>query len=222
MITPQTITRTSRRSLAISISDKGNLIVKAPRNMSLDEIFKFISQKESWIEDRQSKIKAVLNKNHALINYENMLFLGKEYNICMIKGIDSPYLTKDALAIRQTASLLSKKRQIYRWFLSNCDSVLVPRIADFSKKLHVAQGEIKIINSKAKWGMCDNNNTLYFNWKLLMLSPELIDYVIIHELCHLKELNHSKKFWNIVASMIPNYKKCREQLKNTNFLIKLF
>ena len=81
---------------------------------------------------------------------------------------------------------------------------------------------VKIINSRAKWGSCDSKSNLSFNFKMLMLPPNLIDYIIIHELSHLLELNHSQKFWEIVGSVMPSYKKHRQLLKSSGFLLTLF
>lgn len=222
MITPKVIQRSNRRSLALTIDQEGELIVKAPLSMSLDEIFRFINQKQKWIDDRQTKIKSTLKGNFEIINYQKVLLLGKKYDVCMTKGIASPYLTNQALIIQKTSSFNTIKQQIKSYLIDNCDTILMSRIVKIARKFGFSYNSIKIISSKAKWGMCDSNKNLYFNFKLLMLTPEIIDYVVVHELCHLKQMNHSDKFWKLVSKIMPNYKQIKKTLSDCNFLIKLF
>lgn len=222
MIAPKLIKRSSRNSLALTIDDCGDLIVKAPKNMPLDEIFNFINKKQKWIEEKQTKTKSILQKNYEVVNYEKMFYLGKLFKIYQAKGIDEPYLTENGLIIKASQSINSQKNALKSFLIKRCDDILFPRIIKQAKRINAEFSAIKIVSSKTKWGMCDANKVIYFNYKILMLSPELIDYVIIHELCHLTQLNHSEKFWRLVAKYLPNYKECKNQLKNCNFLIKLF
>ncbi|MBQ0017327.1 MAG: DUF45 domain-containing protein, partial [Clostridiales bacterium] len=169
--------------------------------MSLNEIFDYINKKQKWIEERQNSIKSILHKNYELINYEKLLFLGKQYDVCMTKNIEKSYLTSNQIIIEKTSSLNSVKSQIKEFLMESCDKVLVPRICEISRKIGVSFKQIKIVSSKAKWGMCDSKKCLYFNYKMLMLPHEIIDYIIVHELCHLLELNHSKNFWKLVGKI---------------------
>lgn len=222
MIVPKVIKRSNRRSLALTINEKGDLIVKAPYNMTLDDIFNFINKKQKWVEDRQTRIKNILQQNYELVNYQKVLFLGKQYQVCYSKGIEQAYLTNDALILNYTKSLTVAKTQIKDFLVNACDDILLPRISKIASKIGVSYASIKIMSSKVKWGMCDNNHNLYFNFKLLMLSPQLVDYVIVHELCHIKQLNHSPKFWKLVGKFLPDYKDCQKQIKDCGFIIKLF
>lgn len=222
MITPSIIKRSSRQTLSIMIDEKGDLIVKAPNKMSMDEIFNFLNKKQKWIQDRQTRIKTILAKNYELINYQKLLLLGKHYNICLTKHIDSPYLTQDAIILNHTKSMNNLKSQIRAFYYRCFDDIIVKRVEKLANKWNFSYKSISIIASKSKWGMCDNNKNLYFNFKLLMLPPDVIDYVIIHELCHLKELNHSKIFWQLVQKYMPDYKHNQSMLKDANFLIKLY
>ena len=222
MIEPKEIQRSNRRSLSLIINEKGELIIHAPKKMPLHEILDFVSKKEDWISKKQNSIKGILQNNQKIVEYEEIFFLGKRYKIVETIGIDKPYLTADSLLIKPCKSLNMRKNQLKNWCLSNTETILVPRIQKLANFMKLNYNIINIINSKAKWGMCDSKKQLFFNWKLIMLSHEVIDYVIIHELSHLIELNHSTKFWEIVKAVIPNYKHAKEIVKRCGFLIKLF
>ena len=222
MIEPKEIIRTKRRSLALTINEKGELIVHAPKDMPLYDIVSFIEKKEDWINKKTKSIENVLNKNKSIVNYDEIFFLGKRYKVVETKGISNPYLTNDAILIDTCKTLSKRQKTLMNWYLQNTEEVLIPRFQKLITFMKQKYSSVKIINSKAKWGMCDSKRNLYFNWKLLMLSPEIIDYVIIHEIAHLIELNHSKKFWDIVGAVIPNYKHQKEVINRCGFLIKLY
>lgn len=216
------IIRSNRRSLAITINQNGEVIVKAPKNMPLYEIMDFVEKKRKWIENKSSAIIDTLNKNKAIIDYEQIFYLGKKYNVFQTIGIEQPYITDNMLLVKHSKSKNHRQKQIKEFFLNKVENTLVARVQKLAGFMKLKYKSINILNSKAKWGMCDSKKNLYFNWKLLMLSPELIDYVIIHELSHLIELNHSPKFWEIVKAVLPNYKHLKETITKCGFLIKLF
>lgn len=222
MIEPKQIIRTNRHSLALTINEKGELIVHAPKNMPMFEIVNFIEKKEDWISQKTESINDILTKNKNIVEYREIFFLGKRYKVVETKGVDSPYITKDSILIGQCKTQTKKQKMLKDWYLQNVDDVLMPRVQKLVEFMKLKYKSINIINSKAKWGMCDSKQNLYFNWKLLMLSPEIVDYVIIHELSHLLELNHSPKFWRIVGAVLPNYKHSKDIINRCGFLIKLY
>lgn len=222
MIEPKEIIRSNRRSLALTINEHGELIVHAPKNMPMYEIVNFIEKKEDWITDKSENVKTLLDKNKLIMTYAEIFFLGKRYKVVETSGITEAYLTSSSILIPPCKNQAQRQQSLKCWYMKNVDNVLMPRVEKLTKFMKQKFESVKIINSKAKWGMCDSKQNLYFNWKLLMLSPDLIDYVIIHETSHLIELNHSSKFWKIVGSVLPKYKHSREVINRCGFLIKLF
>ncbi len=222
MIEPKEIIRSKRRSLALTINENGDLIVHAPKYMPLYEIMNFIDKKEDWITKKTKSIKSLLDKNSKIVKYDEIFFLGKRYKVVETKGVENPYITKNSILIKPCKTEVKKQEVLKYWYLQNVDSVLMPRIQQLVEFMKQRYKSVKIINSKAKWGMCDSKGNLYFNWKLLMLSPELIDYVIVHETAHLIELNHSNKFWEIVGAVLPKYKRYKDVVQKCGFLIRLY
>ena len=101
-----------------------------------------------------------------------------------------------------------KKREQARRFVEN-------RLSYFNKFYNFEINRIAIKNTSTRWGSCSSKRNLNFNYKIIYLKPELADYLIVHELCHLGEFNHSKRFWVLVSKTIPNYVKINKELKKT-------
>ena len=222
MIEPKQIIRRKRKSLALTINENGELIVYAPKTMPLFEIFDFVQKKQKWIQSRSDVTKQILNKYKDIVNYNEIFYLGKRYKVCETLGIDETFITEQSLLIKPYKNDTKKQLALKQWYMGKVEDVLLPRVNKLSAFMKQKFSSVSIINSRAKWGMCDNKKNLYFNWKLVMLSPELIDYVIIHELAHLIELNHSQKFWEIVKAVLPNYKHLKEVINKCGFLIRMF
>lgn len=224
MIKPDKIKLTSRKNISIKIDRQGKLIVSAPRYADLNKVFDFIKEKEKWIIEKQTQITSTLNLNNDLINYEEILFLGKKYPVIYIKNQTEIELTDKALCVPSSFNFSRDRisKNLKNWYISNAEVILIDRAKQLLKYLNLSCKSLSIINSKAKWGMCDNNKNIYLNYKLLFLSHNLIDYVIIHEITHLIELNHSQNFYNELKRVLPNYKQYSAQLKKCGFLLNLF
>lgn len=95
--------------------------------------------------------------------------------------------------------------------------IIKAKLDHFAQIYDFSYNRIFIRNQKSRWGSCSAKKNLNFNYRLIFLEPDLLDYVLIHELCHLKEMNHSKKFWQLLAGIIPDYKERRKRLKKIIF-----
>lgn len=224
MIKPDKVVLSNRKNLTLKIDRQGKLIVYAPKRMGVDKIFKFISEKEKWIESKQNLIKSSLNLNNDLFNYEQILFLGKKYPVLFIKNQEEIELTENALVLPSKIGFSNKKLTncLKLWYIQNAEIIIIKRCRELLKHLNQPYKSISIINSKAKWGMCDNKQNIYLNYKLLFLSHNLIDYVILHEITHLTELNHSKNFYTELKRVLPSFKERQVSLKKCGFLLNLF
>lgn len=115
---------------------------------------------------------------------------------------------------------LPKKRIFPReYYLKNKETarkIIQNKVDKFSRELALEYKKISIRDQKTRWGSCSKLGNLNFNYKIILLPEHLQNYIVIHELCHLQELNHSKKFWSLVEKVCPDYKKYRQELKNIN------
>lgn len=223
MITPDLITRSNRKTLSLSILKDGQVVVKAPLKMSNEAIHKFIYEKQKWIREKLSIIHQNQAKFEDVIKYKKFLLYGNEYSIktSNVKKIQTAYNDLSILIPSNTPDekIMPKLKS---WFKKTAKTILEERVEYISSKIKLKPSGIRISDSKGRWGSCNNKGNISFNYRVVMLDPAVIDYVIIHELCHLVEMNHSKRFWNLVLSFMPNASICKNKIKEYSFLLSLY
>jgi len=202
----------SRRAkyLRLQVKNRGELEVILPRGYQLSDAERFLQKKSNWIKKHISK------KN----NYHDKYFLlGEEIRVThdydfFIKRHKIAF-DKNHLRITSPPDSRTKTEELFEnWLRKLAKKSLVNRIYKLAENLTFKVGRISIRGQKTRWGSCSSKGNLSFNYNLLRYRKEVIDYVIIHELCHLKEMNHSDKFWKLVGDFCPDYKELRKELKN--------
>ncbi len=221
MITPSSIIRSNRRSLSLTISKDGSLIVRAPKKLSMEYIYSFIKQKEKWILNKQQAIQNSKIANLNLINGEEYLCFGKVYSKVEISKLKEIEIADGNIFLPGDVEEYKKYVMLFRWYSKLTKEIVKNRIEYFANLMQVNYSLIKIDNSKRRWGSCSQKGVISLNLRLSMLPHKVIDYIIIHELSHLLEFNHSKNFYKIIESIMPDYKKYRALLKDYNFLLQL-
>jgi len=223
LITPDVILKSKRRTLSLCVMKDGTVVVRAPVKAKDLDIEKFIVQKQNWLAEKLSIIISNRTNYNDIINYKRFLYLGQRCGLKYDSSIKKIILGDDnqiLIPIKLDQQKLLKS--IKSWYLSEAKKVLKNRSGEISDKLKLYPTEIKISNSKGRWGACNSKNIISYNWRLIMLPPDIIDYVIVHELCHMIEFNHSKKFWDLVTAFMQNAKVRRNKIKEYTFLLDLF
>jgi hypothetical protein len=188
--------------------NSNELEVVLPRRYKHEKIEDFILQKKDWIlkhlKEKQIAGYYFLAKEvSVLINYD--LFLKKPHII---------YLNKKIIANIPAGFNSFSQNDIYNlWLKHKAKAYLTGRVKELSEITGFSYKKITIRSQKTRWGSCTSSGKLSFNYRLMRFRKEVIDYVIIHELCHRKEMNHSKKFWNLVEEYCPDYKKLKSELR---------
>ncbi len=224
MIKPDYIIRSYRRTLCISISKIGEVVVRAPKNLSMEQINKFLVDKEAWIKLKKEQIQLKNNQNKSITNYEKVLKLGKEYireDMSGIKKIEWDSEKKRAY-VPSNLTQAEFVKKMSKEYIKMSKEILLDRVYYFARLMSLSFNSISIMNNRTRWGTCSKKGDLKFNWRLSMLRPESIDYLIIHELAHLIEFNHSKKFYKVVECVMPKYKTQMNDLKTKGFLLDLY
>ena len=206
MTTPYTLTRTKRKTIALYIRN-GSLFVRAPLKTPVRDIDRFIASKEKWIKSKleASSTRQAQREKFTLTYGDSILFRGKQYPIAARDGsragfADGQFFMPPGLDPEQIKHVCI---QLYR-MLAKRD--LVNRVSSFAKQMSVAPAAVKISGAKARWGSCSAKKSLNFSWRLAMADDDVIDYMVVHELAHIIEMNHSARFWAIVEGILPDYK----------------
>ncbi len=226
------IIRSKRKSLALAITSDAELVVRAPFRTSLEYIEKIAAQKIGWIERKireiQKQPKAVEKK---FVAGEEFLYLGEKYQLKITDGLkiklSENWRNSPSLKLRRSEEelffpkvfLWRAKERLLGWYKKQALKEISARVETAARKLNLNCHSIKISNAKTNWGSCGPKNNLHFNWKLIMAPEAVVDYVIIHELTHIAEKNHSRKFWNKVEAAMPEYKKYRKWLRENGRLL---
>lgn len=189
------------KKLSIHIDSSGFITVKAPKDTSKEVINGAIESKGTWILEKLEEIRKARELPQAREYHANgkFLYMGEERFLHEL--IDCSNLNEELL-----------KRNLKKFYMTRCKAITEERIKIYQKQLKVKPKIIEIVESKVKWGSCSSGKKITFNFRLAMAPIEVIDYVIIHELCHITHMNHDRSFWRRVGSIMPDYKEKEEYL----------
>ena len=203
--------RSRRKTIAICIARDGGVIVRAPLHVAQSIIDRFIQEKQSWIQEKSGQMaeRDALRRKFQISTGSELPLLGKTYPI-----IQGERVTFDGTQFSiPNEELITLKPKLIALYKSLADQVIPQRTASFSRQTGWVPTGVRIGSANTSWGSCSGKNKLNFTWKLVMADPEEIDYVIVHELAHTVEHNHSAHFWFLVESVLPDYRIRRSKLK---------
>lgn len=218
-ITIDELKRSKRKTMSLEITRDARLIVHAPVKLSLEQIYYFIRQKRDWIRNKQEHFR----KNGGGFQRkdfrqgEDFLYLGESFPLVEVKG-----KSKLKLSGRQFEIGIDRKnrrREFEKWFRKQAAEVIKEILARhiISKNLKVSS--VKINNARRRWGSCSSKGNINFSWRLVMAPQDVIEYVVVHELAHLKHKNHGVEFWKEVEAWFPAYKERKRWLKDNGHLL---
>jgi len=213
--------RSNRRSVSITISPKCEVIVKAPRSLAFSQIEAIVAKRDSWIRLHIEQIRSTQKVNSDILNYNDMLFLGNVYHITFDDKIKNITLEPNYCVVPARYNN-DVTKQLVKWYKKTAHDILTKRVEYFSVLMQLKPNLVKLTNAKTCWGVCNSLGVVSLNWRLILLPHDLIDYVVVHELSHLVQMNHSKLFWQLVESVLPDYATRRKNLKKGGYLLSLF
>lgn len=210
------------KNIRLEVTATGEVNVRYPAGVSRQKVDAFVREKHDWLEKKVEEAKRNVNKNGDIFDLKTLILLGKRVKIDFF-DIKRAFITSETLVLPQ--NIKNKPDQIraaIKNFVTKFARELLPQcVAHFSEIIGKCPAKIAISHPKSIWGSCNANKTIRLNAKLVMLPKHLMEYVVIHELCHLSEMNHSAEFWALVNRFCDS-KRCRAELKNYNYLITLF
>lgn len=218
-----------RKSLAIQIIASNDIRVLVPKTISKQQILDLVESKANWIVAKLDIIskREQLAVPKQFVNGELFHYLGREYKlvITLTKQTKQPEVILKSSEIHIIASSTTEtdiKAILIQWYKEQAMKLLAERVALYGKTIGVQPTKIRLSNAQKRWGSCSSKGSLLINWRLVMAPLEVFDYVVVHELCHLVHLNHSKDYWNLVRSIIPNYQQRKEWLKDNGMALMVF
>lgn len=215
------IITTKNKRISIVITENAKVILKIPTNISREVAQEFVNKKASWIAKNKQKQLDKITKFNNIINKKTLFLYGEEYKISYLENTKA--VVREDKNIYFPIKCKSNIDKYIKTYLSNLSKkIIFERVKQIEKIIGISSSKLSLTSAKRKWGSCSSKKEIKLNFRLIMLTPTLIDYVIIHELCHIRELNHSKKFWALVSMYDKNYKSHRIALKGSSVIGSLY
>lgn len=207
------IVKSRGKRIRIHIGETGDIQLRIPARVSVAEAEQFLLQQKRWIVQSRDKIlRSLGTERHTFEEGDVFYFRGNPYrlriqNQAMGNTIHVEKIGAEFVVKGQEPTKEQIKAGLEKWYITNARVRFAMRCAHYAPLLCVSYQSIRIKNQKSRWGSCSSKRNLNFNWRLIMAEDAILDYVVVHELCHLREMNHSTAFWQLVESILPDYRE---------------
>ena len=218
---PYTIRRSARRkkTVAVTVDPAGSVLVVAPERLATGRLDAIVTRRARWIVRR---IRSVERRGPPLaprefVSGESVLYLGRHYRLKVHADGDGDaklrggWLHVLAPAGPQQAGHV--RAALVSWFRRHAAERLPERVAVWRAKAGVPPPRIIIADQQKRWGSCDHNGTIRLNWRIMQAPMRLVDYVVVHELVHLRHRGHGRDYWQAVGRVMPDYERRRDDLR---------
>ena len=213
-----------RRKLTITVERDRSVVVHAPEGMSEEKIRQVVESKRQWIYEKIGHPQKYQDLPHPpgkeLVSGESALYLGRQYRIEVVKTGLAEIQFDQRFLIPATQGGETRRGLDGNGISVKAKEKIIPRVKHHARELGVDVAGVKIVDNRYRWGSCTLNNNVNFNWRLIKAPMFVIDYVIVHELAHLIEANHTPRFWNIVRAQAPTMEKAKAWLKENGQLLE--
>jgi len=209
-----TVIRSRRKTIAIEVTREGEVLVRAPLRLASREVSAFVDRHRAWVARKLAQAGARERSREPGCPGQGTIvhYLGEPHRLRFIEG--GAYLRRENGEFLLGSDLADRANTLLRtWYRARAREVLEDRVAELAGRMGLAVRGVRITDAKERWGSCSASGTLNFAWRLVMLPPGIIDYVIVHELAHLVAFNHSRLFWECVARIIPDHGARRRWLR---------
>ena len=208
-----TMERRAVKRARIAVDEDLQVRVTLPLDFSQEEIDDLIERKERWIQKQLAFFRDRRDARITLLHNE-ILYLGEIYTFQRLSGLRSRVAIKDEEKIIYSGRNLLADGALGTWYRQEAKRVIMERLEHFAKTYKFTYNKVFIRNQRTLWGSCSSKRNLSFNWRLIQTPLDIIDYIVVHELVHTKILQHTKAYWERVASLYPQYRQARVWLKN--------
>jgi predicted metal-dependent hydrolase len=217
ILQPSQILYSKRKTISLIIKPGGEFIVRSPKNVAERRIFEFIQKKQDWIIKTREKLALKVVEKHRFEAKDGDIipFLDSQihltYNPNQVKNciFDPINLLLSVNTVDQTLS----KKIVLDWLAKQARLILSEELKFWSQTMKLNPSKFRLSSAKTRWGSCSGKNTISLNWRLILTPKKVLQYVVIHEIAHIKQKNHSQHFWNLVLEFDQNFKEHRKYLK---------
>lgn len=203
-----------RKTISIIVQRDRSVIVRAPENTSPGFIDKEIQKRKRLLQRKieHNQKYPYTKKIKEFVSGESLLFLGKEYKLYVLdEPLEGIVFDNKFFIGRHNQKIANELFK--EWYIATASKLIIPRAMEIAAKIGVSYNKINILDLKYRWGSCTPKDNIHLNWRLIKAPMTVIEYIIVHELTHLLESNHTVEFWNRVAAQLPNYDKAKKWLK---------
>ena len=208
--------RRLRRTVGLKITENG-LVVHAPKRIFEFQLNQILQEKSNWILNKLKNRAANQVEKIHWVDGEHLLYLGNDIQLNITQSSSNKTLIFNQnclnMACLQPNNHVACSRRAVHWYKKQATLDFGRRLEILSAKLGVETPPLTLSNARSRWGSCNSRGEVRLCWRLLQAPPHIINYVICHELAHLKQMNHSAKFYAVLESLFPNYKAAEKELK---------
>lgn len=204
------IKKSARKTICIQVKRDGSVCVLAPSRAKNEAIEQFVLSKKEWLINATERVNSRIKIKPSIKEGVSLPIMGRQVKVSKL----DPTSGENYLLEGNQLLLIQTEGSVFESALKSLISIYInERILYYSDLLGVKPTKVSIKAQKSRWGSCNSKGEITFNWRLVFASEDVIDYVIVHELCHMIHMNHSKQFWDTVKRIIPEYKMKRDWLK---------
>lgn len=219
---------TNRSTTDIVIERNGAVVVRPPEGFSEAQVDAVVESKRMWIyrnlaEWRDLNATAVVRE---WVNGETFLYLGRSYRLSLVSDQDCDVkLNEGRFCLKRNlidaGGHDAAKKAFETYYMAKGLQRIKDRVKYYAPKVGVEPSDLKVKDMGYRWASCSKANVLSFHWKCMMAPPKIIDYIVVHELCHIHHRNHSDAFWNEVDKVMPDYRERKDWLRNNGASLDL-
>lgn len=208
--------RSNRRTMAVEIKADGAVVVRAPRRILSALIADFVKRHADWIALKQAEIaRRPRAEPKSFIEGEDFLFLGQTCHLHFVDVGISKIDFDGRIQLPRTKE--SQARELIEdWYRAQARKVITKNIERRVSEMGCRPSGLRITGARQRWGSCGIRGALNFNWRLVMAPPDIIDYIVVHEMAHLKFRGHGRDFWHFIGQFVPRHKEMQQWLRDNS------
>ena len=206
-----------RRTIGLRIDHRG-LTVNAPQRAADSRLEQVLRERSGWLSDKLREWRERQPATFDCADGETLLFLGGELALRLTEGgsRDAPRLLEDdtlVVSVPDTGNAAAVRRKLEQWYRAEAQRHFAQRLEHYANRMGLAARNVALSGARTRWGSCSSRGDIRLSWRLIQAPISQIDYVVVHELAHIRELNHSPRFWAVVEETLPHYAAARRALK---------